>query len=96
MFNDISENVIELIPNSNLYYLRFLKNKLYLSLINEKLSISEKPITLWNFQEYLNKDKIYLKRYSKNKKFYYKNLKTNHNFTNFYLGWGNENIIDIY
>ena len=67
-----------------------------MNLINNILTVSDKPKTLWKFNKYNKKNKIYVKRFIKNKKIYYKNLKTENIFTNFYLGWGNENIITIY
>ena len=95
LYND-NENIIQLIPKHNSYNLQFLKSKLYLTCINNNLTLTEEPKTLWKFNKCNKKEKIYVKRIIKNKKIYYKNLKNNHLFTNFYLGWGNENIITIY
>ena len=48
----------------------------------------------WVFEKYDNKEKyIQMERFELNKKFYYKNMNTNQIITNFYMGWGNENIL---
>ena len=95
LYND-AENIIQLIPKDNYYILQFFKSKLYLSSKNNYLTLTDQPKTLWKINKYSNEEKIYAKRVIKNKKIYYKNLKNNHLFTNFYLGWGNENILTIY
>ena len=91
-----AENIIQLIPKDNYYILQFFKSKLYLTSENNYLTLTDQPKTLWKINKYSNKEKIYVKRVIKNKKIYYKNLKNNHLFTNFYLGWGNENILTIF
>ena len=93
---DKTENIIQLIYHDNLCYLQFVKSKLYINKKNNTIILSNEPITSWIFNKNNNNDKIYVKRFSKNKKFYYKNLSTGNIYTNFYLGWGCENIIDIY
>lgn len=90
-----TENIITMIPKNNLYYLQFLKSKLYLTIKNNLLTLSDNASTLWKINKYKNTQKIYAKRIIKNKKIYYRNLETNNLYTNFYLGWGNENIISI-
>lgn len=92
---DQSENIIEMIKKDNLYYLKFQKNNLFINEKNNRIELNNKAETLWKINKYENKEKIYIKRYKKNKKFYYKNLNNNNVFTNFYMGWGNENILDI-
>ena len=48
----------------------------------------------WIFEKYDNQEKyIQMERLEINKKFYYKNINTNQIITNFYMGWGNENIL---
>ena len=89
------ESIIQLIPHDNYYYLQFIKNKLYINSKNNKIYLNSHPETLWNFKKYINHDKIFIKRFVKNNKFYYRNLHTGYVFTNFYLGWGNENIINL-
>ena len=84
-----------MIKKDNLYYLKFQKNNLFINEKNNRIELNNKAETLWKINKYENKEKIYIKRYKKNKKFYYKNLNNNNVFTNFYMGWGNENILDI-
>ena len=75
-------------------YLKFCKSSLFININNNQLVLSKDKISHWIFEKHnYNDDYLYLKRFCKNKKFYYKNLKTNEIFTNFYLGWSNENII---
>jgi len=92
------ENLIQLIPKDNCYYLQFLKSKLFINVKNNKIDVSNESDTLWNFNQFkINKSnkKIFVKRYSYKNKFYYKNLHNDYIYTNFYLGWGCENIIKI-
>ena len=95
LLNNKDENLIELIPCKNYYYFRFKKNKLYINQNNHQIIIESNPRTLWNYKKVENNHKIYVSRFVKNKKFYYKNLKTGNTFTNFYMGWGNENILNL-
>ena len=74
----------------------FEKSKLYININNNLIDLNKEKKTLWNLKRYYNNDKIYVTRYKKDKKFYYKNLSNNEKYTNFYLGWGCENIINLY
>ena len=67
------------------------KNKgLLIKLLND---VNEKKYS-WVFEKYDNQEKyIQMERFELNKKFYYKNINTNQIITNFYMGWGNENIL---
>lgn len=95
LFNNLSENIIILIPNDNYYYMMFEKSKLFININNNLIDLNKERKTLWNFKENKNDKKIFVKRIKKNKKFYYKNLVNDEKYTNFYLGWGCENIINI-
>lgn len=90
-----SENLIELIPKNNGYFMKFIKYNFYINLVNKKIQIEEKPSTIWILKKNNDDEHIFVKRYINEKKIYYKNMRNNENFTNFYLGWGCENIINI-
>ena len=86
-FHQDSECIIELIPCENKYYFMFLKAKVYMNILNQKIVLEKEPKTLWNFKQHTSKKKVYYKRFSKNKKLYYKNLENDELFSAFYLGW---------
>ena len=70
------------------------KSSLYINVNEDKIFLSSNKKNTWIFEKHnYNDNYLYMKRYIKNKKFYYINLKDNETFTNFYLGWSNENII---
>lgn len=96
LLHNLSENIIILIPNDSYYYMMFEKSKLYININNNLIDLNKEKKTLWNLKRYYNNDKIYVTRYKKDKKFYYKNLSNDEKYTNFYLGWGCENIINLY
>jgi hypothetical protein len=93
--------IIEDIDENGFFYIRFYKYKLYYSIKNDKTSnkinvdINMNKINKWifekneDFNEYVN-----VNRYDYNKKFYYKNISNNEVYTNFYYGWGLENILE--
>ena len=91
---DLSEKkILKILENDNLY-LKFFKSSLYLNINENKIFLSKEKKESWIFEKHNYHDNfLYMKRYEKNKKFYYENIKNNEVFTNFYLGWGNENII---
>ena len=95
-FNKTDENIIQLIPKNNYYYFMFIKHQLYININheNDTIILEKEGKTLWNFKKH-NSKKIYISRFSKNKKFYYKNLQNDEIYTNFYLGWSYENILQI-
>ena len=86
----INDNV----NNKDIFYMKFNHSTMFLGIKNNKLSLEDKKKYSWIFEKY-NKDEKYvqMERYEINKKFYYKNIKTNQIHTNFYMGWGNENIL---
>lgn len=92
---DTSENIIDLIKNDNFYYMRFNKSQLFINIDENKIVLEKNKKTLWNLEKNVSKEKIYVTRYCKNKKYYYKNLENDNIYTNFYLGWGLENIINV-
>lgn len=96
-FNQIDENRIQLIPKNGFYYFMFVKHQLYININPENNSIllEKEGKTLWNIKKHTSNKNIYVSRFSKNKKFYYKNLKNDEIYTNFYLGWSFENILEI-
>ena len=84
--------------DNNSFFIKFSKYNSYLS-INIKndnfLDITSKKTNRWIFEKDDTKEYINVKRYIKNKKFYYKNIDNNIVFTNYYMGWGYENIISF-
>lgn len=91
---DFNEKKIIKVYENNEMYLKFAKSSLFININNDKITLSNIKKNSWTFENHkYNNEYLYLKRFIKNKKFYYKNLENNEIFTNFYLGWGNENII---
>jgi len=82
---------------NNIFFIKFKKNNLYLSLNNkDNVENTKEKKSLWIFEKNNNEplDKyIKVERYIKNNKFYYKNISNNEIFTNYYYGWGYENIL---
>ena len=93
---DIGERDIlkDNIDKDNSFFIKFLRYKTYLCVNNNYLDNSVNGINRWifvrpdNIEEY-----IQVIQYIENKKIYYKNIKTNEVFTNYYLGWGYEDIL---
>jgi hypothetical protein len=57
---------------------------------------SKEKNSSWIFEKNNNESLekyIKVERYIKNNKFYYKNISNNEIFTNYYYGWGYENIL---
>ena len=85
------------------FYLNFLNNNSYLGIKNNldaneiTLTIQKEKQSFWKLEKYIpsfeNKNYILLERFNINNKFYYKDLATQQIHTNFYMGWGNENIM---
>jgi hypothetical protein len=83
---------------NNSFYIKFLKYNAYLTINDKNIDIVDstlKKSNKWVLEKVENSGKEYIKvnRFLKNKKFYYKNIETGEVFTNYYLGWGYENII---
>jgi hypothetical protein len=80
--------------NLNEFYLKFLKYNCYLNINNKCTVVNHNKITKWTFEKVII-DEPYFEatRFIKNNKFYYKNIKTNEIYTNYYKGWGVENIL---
>lgn len=85
-------------------YLQFLNNQSYLgikqynSLTKTVLHIkkTKNDDCLWNLEEYKSPSSgpyNYFERICKNQKFYYKDLENHQIHTNFYMGWGYEQIL---
>jgi len=85
-------------------YLQFLNNQSYLStkqynsLTKTVLHIekTKNNDSLWNLEEYKPKSLCpynYFERICKNQKFYYQDLENHQIHTNFYMGWGYEQIL---
>ena len=88
------ESKIKIEKINNMTYLKFLKSNLYISWLNQSFQMTQTPVTSWNLIKPTKLfESIYIKRYIKNKKIFYKSLNHGDVFTNFYLGWGYENII---
>ena len=72
------------------------KSKLYISFQDQSLLLTQEqktPISIVKIKK--TRENIFVKRFIRNKKIFYKNLHNGHVFTNFYLGWGYENIMQI-
>jgi hypothetical protein len=97
-FRDENEKkLIKEDDNKNGFYLKFSKYNNYFS-INKKNNQEEINVTLhknnkWIFEKVKKNEFTKVTRFLKNNKFYYKNVKTNEIYTNYYLGWGLENIL---
>jgi hypothetical protein len=76
------------------FFIKFLRYKTYLSTTNDYLDNSVNGVNRWIFEKSDNiEEYIQVMQYKENKKIYYKNIKTNEVFTNYYLGWGYEGIL---
>jgi len=81
----------------NSFLLKFIKYNCYLG-INEKnsnlLDVCMNKNNRWTFEKAKNDNKyINCIRFIRNNKFYYKNVDTNEIYTNYYMGWGMENVL---
>lgn len=95
-FRDEREKEILLENENDFYYLKFLKHNLYLSLNNkfDKIEITNNKKNKWILEKIDIKDQfINCKRFIKNNKFYYQNIENDIIYTNYYKGWGLENIL---
>ena len=78
----------------NNFYIKFAKYGTYLSINDDNIDISYQKKNKWNFEHILNNQEyIYMTRFIKNNKFYYKNIDNNEIYTNYYMGWGLENVL---
>jgi len=99
-FNDEREKEIlkeDFNELDNSFLLKFIKYNSYLG-INEKnnnlIDIVMNKNYRWTFEKVKNDNKyINCTRFIKNNKFYYKNVETNEIYTNYYMGWGLENVL---
>lgn len=92
--NEKNEKIINIINENNKKYLQFNNSTMFLGIKNNKLFLENEKKYSWVFEKYDNQEKyIQMERFELNKKFYYKNINTNQIITNFYMGWGNENIL---
>jgi len=85
--------------NNNQFYLKFLKYNNYLSIDgnNTSINVSNNKVSLWTFEKVIQtNDFLFMERIIKNNKIYYKNIETNEIYTNYYMGWGLENIFYNY
>ena len=82
---------------NNSFYLKFIKYNLYLSIKNNKDNIIDITINKndkWYFENVdLSNEYINCTRIINNNKIYYKNIETNEVYTNYYKGWGIENVL---
>ncbi len=87
--DDIERRLVkEEIVSKNIFYLKFLKYNTYFSIATE--NTKEK----WTFEKVnFNSEYINYDRFIKGNKIYYRNIESNDVYTNYYLGWGLENII---
>jgi hypothetical protein len=95
-YNDNNEKYIitEDIDEYNNFYIKFAKYGTYLSINDDNIDISHQKKYKWNFESILNNQEyIYMTRFIKNNKFYYKNIENNEIYTNYYMGWGLENVL---
>jgi hypothetical protein len=86
----IKENI-----DNDSFYLKFKKYNYYISLNNEcNIDLTNNPKNKWIFEKVNIKDEyIEFSRFEKNNKFYYKNIKNNELYTNYYLGWSIDNLL---
>ena len=92
--NEKNEKKIHIINENNKIYLQFNNSTMFLGIKYNKLILENEKKYSWIFEKYDNQEKyIQMERLEINKKFYYKNINTNQIITNFYMGWGNENIL---
>lgn len=82
---------------NNSFLLKFIKYNCYFG-INEKntnlIDVTMNKNYRWTFEKVKNNNKyINCTRFIKNNKFYYKNIETNEIYTNYYMGWGLENVL---
>jgi hypothetical protein len=93
------ELIKEDICKNNSFYLKFLKYNFYFSVNSkndETTDITNFKKSRWTFEKVNYKDpEPYIKatQIIKNNKIYYKNIETNEIYTNYYMGWGQENIL---
>ena len=90
IFDELDEN--------NICCIKFLKYNNYLSInsYNKNLEISKLKETKWKIEKAICKNEyIKVKRFLKDNKYYYQNIANDEIYTNYYLGWGYENILDI-
>jgi len=96
-YNDNNEKYIikENIDEYNNFYFKFTKHNNYLSINkNNNIDITSKRINKWNFEKIPNNEEyIYVIRFIKNNKMYYRNIENNEIYTNYYMGWGLENVL---
>ena len=83
--------------NDNSFILKFIKYNCYLGINtknNNLIDIVMNKSNRWIFEK-VNIDNKYINctRFIKNNKFYYKNVDTNEIYTNYYMGWGLENVL---
>ena len=80
----------------NVFYLKYTKynNYLVLNQNTNLLEINNTKLSKWLFEKVDLKDEyIYATQFIKNNKIYYKNIKNNEIYTNYYKGWALENIL---
>ena len=100
---DKNERIIifEELDENNICYIKFLKYNNYLSInknIKNSLEISKLKETKWKLEKANhenNNEYIKVTRFLKDNKYYYQNIETEEIYTNYYLGWGYENILSI-
>jgi len=105
--DSLREIIIDEIDINNPCFIKFKKNDLYLIANKENLLETTKDknnnifFSKWIFENKFNSNEhencnkyIKVKRFIKNNKFYYQNIENNEIFTNYYLGWGYENILE--
>ena len=99
-FNDDREKEI-LIEDFNIednsFLLKFIKYNCYLGIHEKNNNLIDIVINKnyrWTFEKVINNNQyINCTRFIKNNKFYYKNVETNEIYTNYYMGWGLENVL---
>jgi hypothetical protein len=96
-YNDNIEKYIikENIDEYDNFYFKFAKYNNYLSINKDNnIDVTIKNTNKWFFEKNNNNDEyIYVTRFIKNNKYYYKNIENNEIYTNYYMGWGLENIL---
>jgi hypothetical protein len=98
-YNDNNEKYIlcEDIDENNIFYFKFCKYNNYLGINikdNNCIDITSSKTYKWIIENAnITEDYIYVSRFTKNNKIYYQNIDTKEIYTNYYMGWGLENLL---
>ena len=94
--DDTEKYIIKENIDKDSFYLKFKKYNNYISYNNEfNIEVTNSTKNRWIFEEINIKDEyVECTRFEKNNKFYYKNIENNDLYTNHYLGWSIDNLLE--